>query len=331
LKETGIEYLTVKALTTRPLTLEDDLKALIAQYTGDETTLELFQATKLSRYLPAKPLTPSPIEVAAYRYVAEIIGRLEPYSTRDATRVLAAYRNVLLAHDIELIIGRLRRKEELPSEEELILPQAPEVVKARRLAEEEARIEDILEAVGFKRASKAVARSAELISPALDLEITASFRDALAKVSVESAREIIGSRLDMTVARIAYSLASVEAPRGLIEFYIGEITSYKLPHKQLVEAIETRDREKLEAILRAAAPQALPEGLGVLEGYIASLRKHNRRLLSRAYIEAVLSPDILVPPLEQAMLDAEDAIAIAIAGFSRQPKHVVSLLISFTA
>jgi hypothetical protein len=331
LRETGVEYLAVKSLTTRPLTLEDDLRALLAQYTGDEATLELFQATKLSRHLRVKPLTPSPVEIAAYRYAAEIIGRLEPHATGDSKVIVEAYRRILLAHDIELIVGRLSRREPLPAEEELILPQAPEVAKARRLAEEEARVEDVLRAAGFERAARVAAESGELVSSALDLEIVASFREALAKARQAATRELLGSRLDMAVARVAYGLVSIEAPRRMVNLYVRELEAYRLPRRQLVEAVETRDRESLESILKASAPQALPEGLGVLEGYLAVLRKHNRRLLGRAYIEAVLDPDIVVPPLEQALLDAEDAIAIAIAGFSREPKQMVLQLVSLAA
>jgi len=326
-EDLGVEYLTVKALTSRPLSIEDDLKAVLAQYTGDETVLELFQATKLSRYLPGKPLNPSPVEVAAYRYVADIIGRLEPYAGGPGSAILGAYRTILLIHDVELIIARLLRRERLPEEGELILPHAPEIARARRAAEEEATPQSVLSAAGLTLASRLASEKTEMSSVALDVEALKAFEKALGAVKLDITRELLGARLDMLAARIAYTLVSSEAPREVAEEYSKALVGYRLPAEKLRDIIETRDREGLEALLKSRAPQAI-EGLAPLEAFIAAVRKHSRALLPRAYIEAILAPDVVVPPLEQAMLDAEDAIAIAIAGFSRQPKTILLQMVS---
>ncbi|ABM80156.1 V-type ATPase subunit [Hyperthermus butylicus] len=326
--DVGVDYLNVKAFTARLLSLEDDLKALMAQYTGDEAVLELFQATKLSKYLPEKPANPRPVEVAAYRYMAELLGRFEAIASGKAEAIHRAYKLVLLVHDAEIIIGRMLRGKTPPRDEELVQPASPQVGLLRRLAEEEAKPSQALRAVGLEKAAAIVEKNPEYLSTALDLELIAALAEALQVAETEYAREIIGARLDITAVRIASTLAVLEAPSETSQLYFENLRTYRLPADSLRQAIETKDAEQLETILKAKAPQQLPENLPPADAYIAAARKHNRKLVAKTYIAAVLTVDVLAAALEQALLDAEDAIIIAIAGYSKQPKQQAAALLS---
>ncbi|KSW12165.1 hypothetical protein CF15_05230 [Pyrodictium occultum] len=329
----GAEYLYSKAMVGKTLSYEDDLRALLAQYTGDEATLELFRATKLARYLPpaGERLEPGAVERAALRYYMDALETLRGRTPGYSEAVYHAYRLVVVARDVELIARRRLQGEAPPSPGELIHPEAPETAAARRQAEEGADPAAVLAAAGMSEAAKLLqrARDAKLLSVAVELELLQAFNRARRAVRTEAGREIVGARQDIYAARAAATLVAASIDKSTVSLYTSVLDTYKLPRRKLIDAIEASDAESVENILLEAAGTGPSEGLSALEAFIASRRRENRASAKTIFIREPLSLDVVAGFAELFLLDAEDAIAIALAGYSRQPKSIVTGLLSF--
>ena len=324
----GAEYIYTKALASRQLSMEDDLRALLAQYTEDETTLELFAATKLARLLQetGRPREPSVIERAALRYYVQALEKLRPRIPPRAEPLHRAYRLPVVARDVELIARRAAAGATVEAGE-LAYPEAPEVAAARRALEEGQDPGSVLRAAGFRAAAEAMAGRLDLLSPAVDVELLQGFLAALRAAGTELGRAVLGNRVDMVAARIAAGLVEARPGREILGIYLGRLATWRLPLDRLREAVETGDREGLEKLLLERLPRP-PERIGVLEAFTAQLRRENRVNAQKIFTHEPLSLDSIIGLYETLLLDEEDAVTIALAGYSRQPKQVVMELVS---
>ncbi|NOZ89153.1 MAG: hypothetical protein GXO15_04425 [Crenarchaeota archaeon] len=329
----GVEYLYPKVLASRQLSYEDDLRALLAQYTEDETTLQLYAATKLARFLPegGRVEEPSAVEMAALRYYVAALEKFRERLPPRAGPLFEAYRVYVVARDVELIARRMLQGRPLPGPGELAYPEAPEVQAARRRAEEEAPVVEVLRAAGLAEAARLLekARDVEaLLSPAVDAEIVSRLEAARAAASTPEGRRILENRVDIHAARAAAALAAARPGRELLSLYRGVLRGHRLQLDQLMEAAETGDLEALEKLLVETLQGRVPEELPPLEAFTAQLRKENRRLAAGLPYREPLTYDTLVGLLETLLLDEEDAVIIALAGYSRQRKSIVAELVS---
>lgn len=329
----GAEYLYTKAVVAKTLSYEDDLRALLAQYTGDESTLELFRATKLARYIPAdaKKIEPSMVERAAFRHYVGVLESIRGRTPGQALKIYKAYRAVVVARDIELVIRKKSLEGGIVRTDELIYPEAPEVARARRLAEEDADPARILAAAGMANAAKMLrkTRGTGLLSAAIDIEILKLFSEAKNAAKTSTGRDILGARQDILAARTAMTLVAVQPEREVLAMHEAALGTHKLPRQKLIEAIETRDTETLERILLEAVAGRVPEGLTALDAFASSKRRENRRRAKSIFAREPLSLDVVAGLLELFLLDAEDAVIIALSGYSKQPKSIVAELVSY--
>ncbi|ALL01318.1 Archaeal/vacuolar-type H+-ATPase subunit C [Pyrodictium delaneyi] len=329
----GAEYLYTKAAVIKAQSYEDDLRALLAQYTGDEATLELFRATKLARFIPTdmKVVEPSIIEKAAFKYYVGVLEAIRGRTPGIAFKIYEAYRAAIIARDIELIIRMKNVEGKIAGAEELIYPEAEEVARARRLAEEDVDPARILSAAGMNKAAEIIkkSRSIDLLSAAIDIEILNFFNEAKKVAKTDTGRDILGARQDMFAARTAVTLATIQLDREVLAMHEAVLETHRLPKRKLLEAIETRDVETLERILIGATGGKIAEGLTALDTFISSIRKENRKRAKSIFVREILSLDVIAGLLELLLLDAEDAIIIALSGYSKQPKSIVAELVSF--
>jgi len=329
----GPEYVYVKTVVARAQSIEEDLRAVLAQYTGDETTVKLFQATKLTRFLKAGEefTNPRQVERAAYRLFIEVLSSVSTSLSEKAMKLIKPYILIPVVRDIELIIRHAQREERPPSAEELLWPENKLVQDALRLVEE--GVTDplqLLRRVGLYTAYRIVsaARSAEALSVALDVELLKAFRDSFDAAGTELCREILGGRIDIYAARTMYSLIEMKPPRQVIDTYIDQLSSYRLSMREIKNAVESLDAEQAKRILSNSPYGGLSENLGLLEGFIAKVRKGLRPVAKKIFTWDTVMDEPIVGVSELLLLDAEDAIIISLLAYSRQPKQRVIDLVS---
>jgi len=329
----GPEYLYVKTVVAKAQSVEDDIRAVLAQYTEDETTIKLFQATKLTRFLPAGEefTNPSQVERAAYRLFVEGLSAVMNSLPEQAVALYKPYALIPIIRDVELIVRRAQRGEKIPGRDELFWPENKLVQEALRLAEE--GINDpvqVLRRLGLSIAYDVLvaARSTEALSTALDIELMKAFSDALDAAETELGRELIGGRLDILAAKTMYSLIEMKPARQVIDTYLKYLAAYKLSSREIRNAVESLDEEQAKRLLTSSWYGNLSENLGILEGFIAKVRKHLRPIAKKIFAWEPVMNDPVVGLAELLLLDAEDSVIIALLAYSRQPKQRVIDLVS---
>jgi hypothetical protein len=330
----GAEYVYVKALVHRVQSIEEDLRAVLAQYTEDETTIRLYQATRLARLLPAGTefTEPRQVERTAYRLYVEVLQSLSTSLSEKALILYNPYALIPIVRDVELILRRGQRGEEVPSKEELFWPESPQVQEALRLVEE--GITDpiqVTKRLGLQTSYKllSAAKTPEALSTAFDIELLKAFADAVKNAKTSISKDILGARLDILVAKTMYSLIEMKPARQVIDIYLENLTTYKLKEEEVKNAVEAFDAELAKRLLVSSPYGTISENLGVLEGFIARVRKYLRVIDKKIFTWEPVSNEPIIGLLDLLLLDAEDAVIIALMAYSRQPKERVLDLVSF--
>ncbi len=332
IEHVDIDYMVPKARVARLQTLEEDLRMVLSQYTGDERTLEVFRSTKLSRYI--EQVSPSNVEKAAYKYYVEMLDRARRMLPSEGQPIYHAYQVVVVARDLHLAAAAVLRGEPVP-ENELVTVGDPLVAKAVELLRERGvtGIAQSLRLLGLETAyayvkQAGVTLSVADVAVALDLELLDSFRRACSVVRDLPGEAATCSRLDVLSARVALNATSMRLSEKLRRVVAEHLATYKVRERVLAYAVEAGDYDAATRALMDTPYGRPSEKLPLLEGFTARVRKYSRRMARSAFSAYPLHVGLLAALLELVLLDVEDVTTIAVAAFSRMPRDVLMEMVS---
>ena len=320
---------------TRAFELARDLVNLLGQAGGTGELMAAINATLLGRVAGGSLERLDQVEHAAFRLLADEYSRIERAVPPSANPAVRAYALVVDAHDLSILesmVKQGRGAEEAP----LAAPSSPVVRKFLDTVAEQglSRLPELLRSLGYRYAAEVVEASTEApLSLALDVELLASFHEALESLKGTPAEHVLCGRLDIYALRAAAGAAPLaKSYPALAEAVAKRLKACMLDEERLRAVLGEEDY--YGALEQALAGNPYTTGLETVvplpDAVVHAIRRRQRPVAEMYSLSDPVEEWFPAPVMELLLLVVEDVSAL-VAGINMGlTREELPALLSFT-